>query len=287
MKRYFISFASPKMKLALDKIIKQSVKMNYFDEIIPYTIDNLSAKFVQRYSEKLDDNVRGFGYWSWKPEIIKQTLAQMNDGDQLLYLDAGCNLNRHGKKRLAQYFDMLSQDVPLVTFINDTEDTVFNDKNVKLPDWPLKNWIKGDLIDYFNIREQHTILDQQVFFAGILFLQKGKISENFIDQWEETIRTSWSFVDDSPSSSPNLKNFIEHRHDQAIFSVLCNLYPIHKISGCEVVYPKIKGRGGDWKKLKSFPIHARRDRRENFSTKMKGIRNDLYSFFSHITNLRS
>ena len=76
-------------------------------------------------------------------------------------------------------------------------------------------------------------------------------------------------------------------HDQAIFSVLCNLYPIHKISSCEVVYPKIKGRGGDWKKLKIFPIHARRDRRENFSTKVKGIRNDVYSFFSNITNLRS
>ena len=74
MKRYFISFASPKMKSSLDKIIKQSVKMNYFDEIIPYTIDNLSAKFVQRYMKRLDDNIRGFGYWSWKPEIIKQTL---------------------------------------------------------------------------------------------------------------------------------------------------------------------------------------------------------------------
>ena len=38
--------------------------------------------------------------------------------------------------------------------------------------------------------------------------------------------------------------------------------------------------GSDWKKLKNFPIHARRDRRENFSTKVKGIRNDIYSFFS-------
>ena len=204
----------------------------------------------------------------------------MKDGDQLLYLDAGCNLNNHGKDRLKQYFDMLSDDTPLVTFINDTKDTLFFNKDIKLPDWPLKNWIKGDLIDYFNIREQNEILDQQVFFAGILLLQKGKISKTFIDKWEETISTDWSFIDDSPSKSPNLDGFIEHRHDQAIFSVLCNLYPVNQISGCEVVYPKIKGRGSDWKKLKNFPIHARRDRRENFSTKVKGIRNDIYSFFS-------
>ena len=280
MKRYFISFASPRMKSALEKIVKQSIKMNYFDDIIPYTYNDLTADFTERNHDKLDDNIRGFGYWSWKPEIIKQTLAKMKDGDQLLYLDAGCNLNNHGKDRLKQYFDMLSDDTPLVTFINDTKDTLFFNKDIKLPDWPLKNWIKGDLIDYFNIREQNEILDQQVFFAGILLLQKGKISKTFIDKWEETISTDWSFIDDSPSKSPNLDGFIEHRHDQAIFSVLCNLYPVNQISGCEVVYPKIKGRGSDWKKLKNFPIHARRDRRENFSTKVKGIRNDIYSFFS-------
>ena len=280
MKRYFISFASPRMKSALEKIVKQSIKMNYFDDIIPYTYNDLTADFTERYHDKLHDNIRGFGYWSWKPEIIKQTLAKMEDGDQLLYLDAGCNLNNHGKDRLKQYFDMLSDDTPLVTFINDTKDTLFFNKDIKLPDWPLKNWIKGDLIDYFNIREQNEILDQQVFFAGILLLQKGKISKTFIDKWEETISTDWSFIDDSPSKSPNLDGFIEHRHDQAIFSVLCNLYPVQQISGCEVVYPKIKGRGSDWKKLKNFPIHARRDRRENFSTKVKGIRNDIYSFFS-------
>lgn len=280
MKRYFISFASPRMKSALEKIVKQSIKMNYFDDIIPYTYNDLTADFTERYHDKLHDNIRGFGYWSWKPEIIKQTLAKMKDGDQLLYLDAGCNLNNHGKDRLKQYFDMLSDDTPLVTFINDTKDTLFFNKDIKLPDWPLKNWIKGDLIDYFNIREQNEILDQQVFFAGILLLQKGKISKTFIDKWEETISTDWSFIDDSPSKSPNLDGFIEHRHDQAIFSVLCNLYPVNQISGCEVVYPKIKGRGSDWKKLKNFPIHARRDRRENFSTKVKGIRNDIYSFFS-------
>ena len=284
MKRYFISFASPKMKLALDKIIKQSVKMNYFDEIIPYTIDNLNAKFVQTYKKDLNDNIRGFGYWIWKPEIIKQTLSQMKDGDQLLYLDAGCNFNLHGRKRLKEYFNMLSPDLPILCFINDYQDTVFRNKEVKLPYWPNKDWIKGDLIDYFNIRNNHGILDKQQYMSGILFLEKGKVSENFINKWGDTMLFDRSFIDDSPSVSPNLKNFKEHRHDQAVFSILCNFYPVQDMSSCEVVYPKIKGRGSDWKKLKSFPIHARRDRREKFSTKVKGIRNDVYSFFSNFIN---
>ena len=270
------------MELALDKIVKQSKKMGFFDEIIPYSNNDFKTDFRERFKDKLSDNIRGFGYWAWKPEIIKQTLSKMEEGDQLLYLDAGCNLNLDGKERLKQYFALLSSDYPLVTFINDSKDTVFGNTKVHLPDWPLKNWIKGDLIDYFQIRERNDILNRQIYFAGIILLQKGEISTNFISEWEKTIQTNWSFIDDTPSISPNLESFIEHRHDQAIFSVLCNLYPVNEISGCEVVYPKIKGRGGDWKKLKKFPIHARRDRRETFSAKIKGIRNDVYSFFSNI-----
>ena len=34
------------------------------------------------------------------------------------------------------------------------------------------------------------------------------------------IRHDFSLLDDTPSKSPNLKGFQEHRHDQAIFSLL-------------------------------------------------------------------
>ena len=40
-------------------------------------------------------------------------------------LDAGCNFNLHGRERLKQYFDMLSPDLPILSFINDYQDTLF------------------------------------------------------------------------------------------------------------------------------------------------------------------
>jgi hypothetical protein len=70
-------------------------------------------------------------------------------------------------------------------------------------------------------------------------------------------------IDDTPSSSPNKYGFIEHRHDQAIFSLLCIKYKVLTVSAYEYWYPK-KGSlqiiAPDWAALKEFPIHAKRDK---------------------------
>ena len=40
------------------------------------------------------------GFWLWKPFIIKKTMENMNDGDVLLYLDCGCELDNNKKDDL-------------------------------------------------------------------------------------------------------------------------------------------------------------------------------------------
>jgi hypothetical protein len=36
--------------------------------------------------------MRGAGYWTWKPEVIRMTFEKMNYGDELLYADNGCEI---------------------------------------------------------------------------------------------------------------------------------------------------------------------------------------------------
>ena len=45
--------------------------------------------------------------WAWKPQVITQVLDQIGDDELLLYLDAGCHLNKLGLNRLRQYFSIL------------------------------------------------------------------------------------------------------------------------------------------------------------------------------------
>jgi len=282
MRKFFTSFASPKMVSALHRISRQSASTQMFDEVIPYELDDLAPEFRSTFKDKLSEDIRGFGYWSWKAQVVQQTLAKMNDGDQLLYADAGCHINSYGKQRLQEYFDMLSDERPFVIFQQDPDDSVFGETNPKISNWPNKNWIKGDLIDHFGIRDRDDILSQQTYYATTFLLQKNDTTVKFVNDWLELIKTNWKFIDDSPSVAPDLPSFIEHRHDQSIFSVQCHFYPINVVSACEIAYPKIKGRGGDWARLKNFPIHARRDRRDKFSSRVKGVRIDISRRLQHL-----
>ena len=78
-------------------------------------------------------------------------------------------------------------------------------------------------------------------------------------KWIEIIDADFSLIDDTPSKSPNTPDFIEHRHDQAIFSILCKLNNVYTLSAFEYWYPKWNSRRPDWRALKYMPIHAKRD----------------------------
>jgi hypothetical protein len=274
VRKFFVSFASPNMTGALRRISHQALAMERFDVILPFEKDGLDSRFVSTFKDKLQEDVRGYGYWVWKAQVIKQALEKMDEGDMLLYADAGCHLNREGRLRLDQYFEMLVPDRPLVVFQQDPQDTVFCENSPGIPSWPNRDWTKGDLIDYFDVRGRDDILSSETYYATTFFMQKNSITSKLVDDWQEPARKNWNLIDDSPTVSPNFPGFIEHRHDQSIFSILCNFYPVNVISACEIVYPKIHGRGGDWKRLHDFPIHARRDRRNNLSSRLKGVRID-------------
>lgn len=282
MRKFFVSFASPKMITSLRRISKQAESMGMFDRVMPFELDDLEVEFRSAFNDKLQEDIRGFGCWAWKAQIIKQTLSEMDDGDQLLYADAGCHLNPHGKLRLKQYFDMLSTDIPFVVFQQDPKDSVFGGKNPHIISFLNKNWIKGDLLDHYDIRNRDDFLSQETLYATTFLMQKNDMTNKFIHDWLKPIQTNWRLIDDSPSVSPNLPSFIEHRHDQSIFSILGYLYPVNIISSCEIIYPKTNGRGSDWNKLRQFPIHVRRDRRDKFSSRLKGVKIDISIYLQEL-----
>lgn len=286
MRKFFVSFASPNMAGALRRIARQAKEMGCFDTITALDVDGLDPDFVSTFQDKLQMGVRGFGYWAWKAQAVRQVMEQMEEGDCLLYADAGCHLNPRGRPRLDQYFDMLTPDRPMVVFQHDPNDSVFGNVNPHLQSWPNSNWTKGDLIDYFGVRDRQDILEKETYYATTFLMQKGPQSQKFIQDWQAPVLADWGLIDDSPSKSPNMPGFVEHRHDQSIFSLLCNLTAVNAISSCEIVYPKIKGRGGDWKRLKDYPIHARRDRRDSRSSRFKGARMDAMSYLQKLIDRR-
>ena len=106
----FLSFADSRMAAALERLGRQAEALEFFDEITLFTEHDLSAEFTGRMGKYLTPSCRGFGYWSWKPWAIHHVLQDMQEGDRLLYLDAGCHININGAKRFREYVDMLDRD---------------------------------------------------------------------------------------------------------------------------------------------------------------------------------
>lgn len=267
MKYHLVTFADKKLAKALKRVKKQANSMGCFANIFTFNEDDLSFSFRRKYQDYLSNHIRGYGYWCWKPECIKMALDVISEGDFLLYIDAGCHLNKKGLIRLQEYFNLLSKTSNGVLAFQAITPTLENSKikydGRKLFEQFNYQWIKGDLLEYFDVKNNPNFTHAEVIGAGIILVKKCAHSQQIINEWSSVIEESFSLIDDTPSSSPNMPGFIEHRHDQAIFSLLCIKYKVLTISAYEYWYPK---RGisqkmkPDWSALKEFPIHAKRDK---------------------------
>ena len=266
MKKYFLTFASSDLRSSLNRIHKQAKELKFYDEIIIFDENNLDENFKFNFQKQLKKGVRGYGYWCWKPQVILQALNMMEDGDILQYTDTGCHLNSKGLRRLNDYFSYANNSsTGILAFQSKTPTNplIFDSRKVlNLED---RKWIKGDLLDYFQIRNDEDILNSQTIGAGIIFIKKCPLAISLINQWLNVIKHDFNLLNDSKSISPNLEGFVEHRHDQAIFSIICKLNNVETISSYEYWYPSLKEGEADWDILKDFPIHAKRDK--SFSLK--------------------
>ena len=265
MALFFLSFADSRYRRSLVRIGKQAQEFKIFEQTVLADEDFLDIDFRNKYKKFLMAGTRGYGYWCWKPQIILQVLKNLSEGDMLLYADAGCHLNYRGKARLLEYFEILQNSKSgILGFQAKPPEMPLEYDGRQLFDYPNYAWTKGDTLDYFGIRDNEEIINSQTIGAGIILIRKCQSSIDIIKKWIKTFSHDFSLIDDSPSKSPNPDGFIEHRHDQAIFSILCLQNSVDTISAYEYYYPKKNSNKPDWNALKNFPIHAMRDKDMGF-----------------------
>lgn len=247
----------------LARLKKQAQQLGVYDSIFTATDKQLEPAFRKKFADKLKNGVRGFGYWCWKPQVIWQQLEQMQAGEVLQYSDAGCHLNAAGIGRLNDYFELAnSSGSGILAFqaIPPQKPLMYDGR--KLRAIVEREWSKGDLLDWFGVRNVQDVVETPQYAGGIIFIKKCAESSEIIRCWMDLYHKDFSLADDSASKSPNLPGFVEHRHDQSIFSILCKLNRVATVSVCEFWYPrKDNVDQPDWEALATFPIHARRDKK--------------------------
>lgn len=197
--------------------LKKQAESFPFDKIITYNDLDLIQKFPDFWSQHKDfilNSPRGFGYWLWKPFIMLETMKTLKEGDILVYIDCGCELNIKGLDRFKEYLNTVKKNNSLLFHLEE-----------KHTEW---QWNKMDLISHLGMQDHKSLFLPQTV-GGIQLHKCCKENIKFLEEYYNTC-CKYNLIDDSPSKIPNTSQFIEHRHDQSVASLLAKKYNYYAIA---------------------------------------------------------
>jgi hypothetical protein len=214
---HFVSFASNKIYLTLERVLAQANASGYFSTVTGHTELSISS-FVQKNTDFFRKNPRLFGYGTWKPYIVHELLERVPDGEFVLYSDSGNSINPLAAERFNDYLQFC-------------RDSPYKNVCMHLEEQPggkfqEKNWTKEDVLSWFALSEADREAPQ--ICGGFWLLQKCDHTVGLVKQWLE-LAEKHAMWDDSPSMLPNAESFVEHRHCQSMLSCLLKTHGTHVI----------------------------------------------------------
>jgi len=248
-KTFFITFGGPTPNYhnRVTELCSHAKNIPYFTDVIGYTDVDLKSdsEFWGRHQSFIESSPRGYGYWIWKPYLIKRTLDQhMQNGDCLVYVDAGCTLNTnpYSWNRLHYYLESVKNSpYGMLSFQLKFPEYLYNKTNTFRHVFPNLSW---------QLSSEYLTTPQCM--ATVVIICKNERSTAFINEWQ-WLSTNHSLIDDSPSPYGKYKGFRDHRHDQSIYSLLVKKLGSFVIPDETYFHP-------NWTDGKDYPIWATRIR---------------------------
>ena len=260
---YLCSFASPDLEKSKKRFLYQANKMGIYKKVKVFGLDDLSiSKRNQINNFFKNKKKRLFGYGCWKAEIIKKFLKKVPNNSIVQYSDIGCHLNIKGLNRLKEYTSLCSKrGILTFQYKLPKQKKLKSIKNIRFQRYFEYEYTKMDLFKFLIKKNKINIFNSEQIMSGIIFFKKNKFSVNLLSIWEKILKKN-NLIDDSKSCYSNHKKFVEHRHDQSVFSLICKKKGIYSISSAECEWAEKRNKR-IWQHLKNFPIHARRDKKYN------------------------
>lgn len=188
-------------------------------------LKNASPMVVEKYSEYLSTEIKGYGYMSYKAELSHNALkGTFGECDGLIWVDAGCEVlvNTFTIRRFNGFLEYAKKN-GAACFTLDTPESSYTKRDVfeKFPD--INPELAGPQI-------QTT-----------WFILHGKIGMQIAKEWLRITLDGIHNLDLKHSALGERPEFIEHRNDQSIFSLVCkNMHirpmpyePVNGISSCK------------------------------------------------------
>ncbi len=260
------AFASNDLIRSAERLLSQASDSNFYDEINIITSNKIDETLKSKIKKLSVGKKRGFGYWIWKPYLIKKIFDKIDYGDIINYVDVGCHIIKKNSFRFNQYLDFIKQDENWILPFQYHKKLNHNIENISFPDRDERKYTKGDLLEYFDFYNSTEVTHSPQFWAGCFFIKKTDTSIKFLDEWLSIFDKNFKLIDDSPSIKKNLVGFEENRHDQSVYSLLCKKYKLKSFSAYECEWGYLNNER-TWQHNKDCPILAKRDLKYSIFTR--------------------
>ena len=209
---HLVTFATPRF-YHRQLLLGISARVNgIVDTVTEWSPGRLNDAGFQKKVPDIRFSERGVGYWSWKPFIIQQKLHEVPEGGVVLYCDVG---------RFFPY-RLLDQSLdPFLRWMDENHQDIM--PGVLIP-WhgPMSAWTKRDALVEMGMDrpEIHRMIPIEASFS---IWRKSEQSLNLVTSWQ-VLCAKRQMISDDPNQCglPNLPDFREHRHDQAILTLCCH-----------------------------------------------------------------
>lgn len=213
---------SKNFEQAANRLAKDVKAFNIFKEIICITNANIFEivpKLKSSYTSIELEQTQGFGYYSWKSSIAESVMAgKFGKFDGMMFLDAGCEV-------LPSFLNIGK----LLQYMNDA--TIYGATGFAIAT-PECQFTKSELFDCFPDWPRDDYSPQ--FQSGSWFLA-SEVGREIARKWNRIVWEKKSNVSDDVSKFGERKDFIVHRHDQSVFSLVLKEFGIqahlHSIPG--------------------------------------------------------
>jgi hypothetical protein len=211
MKLWLVCYANRRYTRAQQALL-QSAKGKGFDRVCAFNEYLLQGTEFYKQHRSILSAPCGGGYWLWKPYYIAQILHEAAPDDVVLYCDAA--------------IEFIADIRPLVEICREGAGiTLFQTHD----HWNIE-WTKRDCLVGMNCDEARFHNAQQVM-GGFHLFRRCATSLEFVDAWLSRCCQP-ELLTDEPSKCglPEYPQFVAHRHDQSILSLLAEMWrlPIYR-----------------------------------------------------------
>lgn len=210
MTKILVTFGTREFRFRQTLLVASALANRVVDRSEKWTVQRLVNTGFFRDNPQFSFHERGAGFWAWKPYVILNALHSSSLGDLVIYADVG----RH---------DVRLMRVPTTTlerWMDEHHQDCF--PGVDIP-WhgPMSQWTKADTFKLLEC-ESATFKSAAPIQASFSVWRNTERSKSFVQQWYQGCQDRRMVTDDQNAcGTANEVNFVEHRHDQSILSLLC------------------------------------------------------------------